>query len=80
MTARITPRRGRAIDRIAVDDYAPYWIGEYRGMRDVWLIMARSTDDDELCEQRVQQAINAHRNMMRCLREYRREQRMMEAA
>lgn len=78
MSGLITPRRGASIARFAVDNYSAYYVGLYRGLRDAYLIAARQNVDrrDIYC----QSATHNHREMMRCLREYRREQRMQVAA
>lgn len=80
MTALTTPRRGEAVARVAYENYAAYYVGFYRGARNGWLLMARCTDDTGLRQQRIQFAMNEHRGMMRCLREYRRDQREQVAA
>lgn len=80
MTARITPRVGRAIERVSLDQYGAFYTGHYRGERNVWLVLAKSHPDSASRAQHIQFAINAHRSMMRCLREARREQRMQQEA
>jgi hypothetical protein len=79
MSALVTPRRGKAVSRVAVEHYGAFHAAEYRGMRDIWLLVARSTTSHELRADRIRNAINAHRSMMRCLREVARE-RSLEAA
>ena len=55
--------------------YGPFFAGQYRGERNVWLALARTCEDDLLRSQRVEFARYAHRQMLRCLREAKREQR-----
>lgn len=60
---------GPAVRRVSVENYAAYYIGHYRCKRDEQLALARAGDEDA-----VVMAREAHRNMMRCIREMRREE------
>jgi len=67
---RITPRRGAAVRRLALDHYGVFHAGEYRGARDTWLllaIIATEAGDMRLRRDRLRHAINSHRAMMRCV-------------
>lgn len=78
MSARTTPRMGRAVDQLREHQYAAFYAGHYRGERNTWLVLAkvaRDAQNDSARTQRIRFAINAHRSMMRCLSEARREQR-----
>jgi hypothetical protein len=71
---------GRAVAVVSSKQYAAFFVGMYLGRRDAELIEARFTDDVFSRKRHVESAIRCHRDMMRCLREYRREQRMQVAA
>jgi hypothetical protein len=77
MSARPTPRMGRQTMRVSTDQYGAFFTGMYLGKRDSALTDARYADSGnrEAC---IRLAKHFHREMMRCLREYRREQRMQE--
>ncbi len=75
MNALITPRTGRAVADLSVAHYGPFYAGQYRGRRDVWLVMARNTHDVFARQQRIRFAIEEHRSMMRAMREAQRDAR-----
>lgn len=62
---------GPAVRRVSVEHYAAYYIGYYRCKRDEQLAWARAGYE---VEDAVVMAREAHRNMMRCVREMRREE------
>jgi hypothetical protein len=70
-----TPRMGRAVQRLTVEHYGAFFAGRYQAMRDANLIRARGEDDPTLRAMLVSAAKFAHRDMFRCLREVRREER-----
>jgi hypothetical protein len=80
MSARLCPLMGRAVERVSITHYGAFYAGHYRGERNVWLALAKNADDPRMRKMRAEFAITAHRSMMRCLREARREMRALEAA
>lgn len=78
--SRTTPRMGRGISEIAGAQYPSFFAGLYIGQRDLHLIDARYSSDPIERNHSIDAAREAHRQAMRCIREYRREQRAKEAA
>lgn len=78
MPSLTTPRLGRSIERVMMDHYGPFYVGVYRSERNCYLVRARATQYDETRAQCIRWAMEAHRSMMRCLRELRREERLNE--
>lgn len=85
MSSLTTPRGAERTYRMSMDSYPTFHAGEYRGRRNVYLVLARSQagsyrNNDKRYLQWVELAKAEHRNFLRCLREYRRELAMREAA
>ena len=67
-------RLGRAVERLSVEQYGAFWSGVYRQRRDDALAEARYCMHEKTREVYIDVAKLDHRNLMRCLREARRDQ------
>lgn len=84
MSSLITPRGSRHVYQMSMDNYPSFHVGAYRAERNVWLTLARAhtgvASHEHSRAGHIRYAKEAHRNFLRCLREYRRELAMREAA